>query len=304
MDIRYRCRTIAEQAPVRQKLRFYQARYDRNRLRQILCFLRILAAGSTGSRCGNAFVDYRSRQVFDFDSVGKELQRYDVISFDVFDTLICRTVQQPADIFRILEQQTGIPEFAVYRIEAEKAARQLRYASYYAAGEAAGEVTGKFTREVTIEEIYRVMLYDKRFLTRSMECGAILQTQKLSDWIHAEMEIEKQCCRADLLMQKLVCQLLAQKKRVIAVSDMYLHQTQVLELLHRCGYADLKEIYVSCDYRAGKSDGRLFPLIRKRIGPDRQLIHIGDNFYADVCRPQESGIRTLHYITERKKRFA
>lgn len=289
MDIRYRCRELIEHAPAGQKIRFYQARYDEKRMRQMFCFAKICAGKyKKQSRIQrNVFADYRNRKVFDFDSIEKELQSYDVISFDVFDTLICRTVRHPADVFGIMEQRTGIPELAGCRIEAENAARQHRFARYH-------------SREITIEEIYQRMLQDGCLKSRGRECGAALANQDLNAWMALEMEAEKQCCRAEPSMRKLVRQLLSQGKRVIAVSDMYLHQAQVQELLQLCGYADFREIYVSCDYRAGKSDGKLFPRILQRIGPDKRLVHVGDNFYADVYKPKELGMSTLHYTHGRQ----
>lgn len=293
MDIRYRCREIAEHAPIEQKIRFCQARYDEKRMRQIYCFAEICAGrramsgSSKHKRQTRIFADYRNRKVFDSAAISQELQHYDVISFDVFDTLICRTVGHPTDVFGIMEQRTGIPEFANCRIEAENAARQYRSARYH-------------TREVTIEEIYHTMLQDSRVKVSSGKYGAALTKQDLSTWIALEMEAEKQCCRADPYMRKLVRLLLAQGKPVIATSDMYLHQAQVQDLLQLCGYADFGEIYVSCDHRAGKSDGRLFPRILQRLGPDKRLVHIGDNFYADVYKPKELGMSTIHYITERR----
>lgn len=292
MDIRYRCRELVEHASADRKIRFYQTRYDEKRIQQILCFAKICAASEkiNGIR-RKAFVDYRNRKIFDFGSIGKELQDYDVISFDVFDTLICRTVRHPTDVFDIMEQRTGIPKLAGCRIEAENAVRQYQFARYH-------------SREIAIEEIYHRMLQDGCIKSSGRECGAALTDQDVDAWIALEMKVEKQCCRAEPSMRKLVRMLLAQRKRVIAVSDMYLHQAQVQELLQLCGYADLSEIYVSCDYRAGKSDGRLFPRILQSIGPDKRLVHIGDNFYADVYKPKELDMSTLHYITERKKRFA
>ena len=39
----------------------------------------------------------------------------DIISFDIFDTLIVRKVTRPEDIFRIIEKKTGIKGFAKTR---------------------------------------------------------------------------------------------------------------------------------------------------------------------------------------------
>ena len=47
-----------------------------------------------------------------------ELLSYDVVSFDIFDTLILRPVRQPADIFRLMESKLSCPGF--YNIRRER----------------------------------------------------------------------------------------------------------------------------------------------------------------------------------------
>ena len=56
----------------------------------------------------------------------KEIQKYDIISFDVFDTLIMRKILYPSDIFTMMELNLrkegdrGVSNFARLRIEAER----------------------------------------------------------------------------------------------------------------------------------------------------------------------------------------
>lgn len=69
------------------------------------------------------------------------LAAYDVISFDVFDTLLFRPLAAPADLFDLVGMTLRYPGFRALRIQAEKQARQSRQAhSGYA--------------EVTLEEIW------------------------------------------------------------------------------------------------------------------------------------------------------
>ncbi len=66
------------------------------------------------------------------------LMKYDVISFDVFDTLVFRAVEKPADVFRLLEGHWNCMEFAQKRVQAERDARKEK-------------------EEVTIDDIYRIL---------------------------------------------------------------------------------------------------------------------------------------------------
>lgn len=292
MDIRYRFKSKIEKAPRGLKIKYYQARYDGRILGQIICLLQTVAVNSKNESAGansrmkpsvvekqqvdrkKRFADYGRKQVYTPVSLMPQLYQTDIISFDIFDTLLRRTVSCPTDVFARMEQCYAIPGFAKCRIAAEKEARQYAY-------------TASGTTEIAIEDIYRSMF--------RMDNSVSVQA-KLEQYICAELEMEKECCIADQGMRYMVNRLLTDGKRVIAVSDMYLHKEQVKKLLYHCGYSGGLDIYVSCDYRAGKSDGRLFPFIMKEIGKEKSLIHIGDNFYADVYRQKALGIRAIHYL--------
>ena len=53
----------------------------------------------------------------------KEIDAHEVISFDVFDTLIMRDVIEPSDIFRIIANKCDIPDFLSVRVDSEKRCR-------------------------------------------------------------------------------------------------------------------------------------------------------------------------------------
>lgn len=267
-------RRRVEEAPLGHKLGFYQNRYLDKRFGQLAWLVRIYGMQALRGRDivrKERFADYQKKMLYRADTVWEELDQYEVISFDVFDTLIRRTVSRPVDVFHLLEQTYHVPGFAKQRIEAEVHARQLKMRTHK-------------TKEVCIEEIYEAM-------QAVGVCHAPLLAKEY------ELDMELACCVANPVMHQLAGRLLAAGKQVIAVSDMYLHQSQIQKLLCQCGYENFKAVYVSCDFGVGKSDGKLFPIIQKEIGEKRRLIHIGDNFYADVYRQKPLGIRALHYVT-------
>ena len=67
---------------------------------------------------------------------------YDIISFDIFDTLIFRPFSAPTDLFDYLAEEIGILDFKSVRIVQEWKARQDKFA-----------VSGSY--EVTLEEIWK-----------------------------------------------------------------------------------------------------------------------------------------------------
>ena len=57
----------------------------------------------------------------------KNLATYDIISFDVFDTLILRPFSSPTDLFYVLGNKLNYLDFARIRQEMEWKARQKKY---------------------------------------------------------------------------------------------------------------------------------------------------------------------------------
>ncbi len=181
------------------------------------------------------------------------LSKYDVISFDIFDTLIFRSVKNPTDVFYQLEEELGEPGFHTKRVQAEQDAR-LR--------------SGLPNAEIDIFDIYRE-------LSRCISLNA-------KDGVQKEFEAEKQICYSNSAMKE-VYQLLVEKGcRMIAVSDMYLPEKYLRELLDVCGFDGIEQVFVSCEYGVGKTGGALQKRIQSELGEHLQFIHIGDNFESDV----------------------
>lgn len=101
----------------------------------ICCPKRVGAQADLFVRYGNDF------HVFTKETLFPELLRYEVVSFDIFDTLLFRRIPKPTDLFGILERETAIPNFARNRIEGEQRAREHKF-------------TSCGTWEVTLKEIY------------------------------------------------------------------------------------------------------------------------------------------------------
>ena len=73
---------------------------------------------------------------------------YDVISFDIFDTLLFRLVCNPYDVFLLMESKYNFKNFSALRIKAESNAR--------------GEKNHNKKKEVSLQEIYTVFAEECR----------------------------------------------------------------------------------------------------------------------------------------------
>ena len=208
--------------------------------------------------------------VFERDDVLKlvdELSKYDVVSFDVFDTLILRPFNNPKDVFRLLSPKYNIVNFYNMRVKAEANARKKQRQKY-------GH------REVTIYDIYQELF---------------LQTHiPISEGIKNEFDLEKQVCYANPYMKRVYNELVKLGKKIIIVTDMYFPKEYIEQLLYNCGYTDYEKVYVSCEYFVSKRQGELFALINQDY-PDQKIIQVGDNIISDVQNPKKYGWSAYYY---------
>lgn len=197
-------------------------------------------------------------------TLSKELLEYDVISFDMFDTLIFRCFNDPKDVFWLVGNELHIPNYKVIRAAIEQELREE-----------------KANGEVTIDEIYDVI--SKRYDIEK-EYG-----------ISLELEYEKKSCFANPYMHELYTCLKKHGKRMIVTSNMYLNKNFLQQILQECGYTQIDEIYVSCDYSISKKNGGLQKKITELIGKQKKMIHIGDNYHMDVEGSRIAGWKAIYY---------
>ncbi len=203
-----------------------------------------------------------------YPAIAKQLLLCDVVSFDVFDTLLLRPFDDPKSVFYLVGEALHCPSFTRYRVLAEKQARKE-----------AMEKTG--FNEVTLEEIY----------------------QKLSRYvafdIHRAMELEQQTelalLQANPYMMQVYQMAVELGKTIIAVTDMYLPGAVIREALEKNGYTQIQRVFLSQECGFSKRSGRLFPYVREQMGQDKRYLHMGDNYAADLVQAKQAGFDTRYY---------
>lgn len=198
----------------------------------------------------------------------RRLLSYDVISFDIFDTLIFRPFSSPADLFFLVGERLDYPDFQRIRCQLEGAARREAF-----------EKRGSY--EVTLDEIYAVMERETGIPRREGQ--------------ETEFRTEKELCRPNPYMLQVYRRLLEAGKRVILLSDMYLEKDRIGTLLALCGYEGYEALYLSNDRGKGKFDGALYRLAGEELGKDLKYIQIGDNMESDVRQARRAGWESIHY---------
>lgn len=202
------------------------------------------------------------------DQFAEKLCSYDVISFDVFDTLILRPFEKPEDLFFMVGAKLCYLDFKRIRIEIEQKARENKFAK-------------EQTREIRFDEIWDLM---------EKETGIPKEKGMQDEW-----ETEKEYCFANPYMLDVLQKLREKGKQIIILSDMYLGKERIEELLEMCGVGRFDAYFVSSDEVRSKSDGTLYDFVKKRIGQTKTYIHIGDNEYSDVKQAKKHGFESVWY---------
>ncbi|SCB80261.1 HAD-IA family hydrolase [Gilliamella intestini] len=216
------------------------------------------------------------------ERVLKDIECYEVISFDIFDTILTRLVECPIDVFSIVEKcliEKGhfCASFAVARFESEKIARDIAY-------------------QQNIEEVTLDNIYEQLKITYP-EYQDVIEEAK-----QTEMMIEINYCVPSLDNLFLINKIFEKNKKIILVSDMYLDEETIKKMLSKVGVSSFDKLYLSSNLLKTKNHGTIWQNVLDDYA-NQKILHIGDNYYSDVEVPKRDGIDTIWYnslITERR----
>lgn len=203
----------------------------------------------------------------DYKKLFALIDEHNIISFDVFDTLINRNMPKATDLFKIVEikyfQLFGENiDFAKKRKLAEKLARK----------------NGDFY-EVNLDEIYNQML--------NFYAGETIR--RLED-LEIKTEIGFSCPNKQIFDVFEECK--RKGKTIFIVSDMYLPKSVIGEMLSHCGYSGYNKLYISCEVRKTKwQDGLLYKAILEENNiTGSGVLHIGNDKTADYVMAKKQGL--------------
>jgi predicted HAD superfamily hydrolase len=95
---------------------------------------------------------------------------------------------------------------------------------------------------------------------------------------------------------------LDRRKSIVFISDMYLPQAAIGEILKNCGYSKYDALLVSSETGETKASGRLYDVALGRVAfAPKQWLHIGDNPYSDIRMARRRGMKTWHYVSPADK---
>lgn len=201
----------------------------------------------------------------------------EVISFDLFDTLLTRDVYKPTDLFyfigkkvsKELELEIDPKFFQAKRVESERIAR------------IAAKKGGK--EEVSIRDIYDSLI---KILGLNSEVAS-----RIMD-IEIKMETDSVTLIAENF-KKL-------NKNSIIISDSYLDKKTLVNILKKFEIDNYLDVFVSSEIGKTKSSGNLYRYIQD-IYKIRK--HLGDNKVSDFKVPRKLGLQAEEYKNSRASRY-
>lgn len=197
------------------------------------------------------------------------------VTFDVFDTLINRPVETPADAYKFMETLAldisgGITEdFYKVRLIAEVETRK-----------------NSDNGEITLDEIYAAIKEHYQ-----------LDSAIINKIMAAEIELEISLIQTREAGKRLWDAAIRTGRPISIISDMYLPHSAVQAMLEKAGYKGYQKLYVSSSYGVRKKEGGLFDIVLEDIGiQPNKIIHVGDNVAADIEMPKSKGMLTFRIV--------
>ena len=220
----------------------------------------------------------------------------EVISFDLFDTLLVRRIHDP-DLVKLpvarfiarLAKGSGLA-WHEHRVQERRDTIERRHRK---------ETGEKF---VDHEACYPRFMEE---LLREIFAGQYRQDllARVTDY---ELAMENAMLVVREPFRQWVMELSRQGKRIFIVSDMYLPASHLSRLVGHAGLAEYVEAIVSsADSFLAKASGKAYPLIAEKFRLDPSTwMHVGDNPISDGARPSEYGIEALvlHDVGEAQRK--
>lgn len=195
-----------------------------------------------------------------------KIDQADIVSFDLFDTLIMRKVFAYTDLFDVLEnklvqQGVYIPDFAGLRLSSEK----------------------ECSKECApgLVDIYEDVL--------RRAGGSFLSAEELAQM---EWELDRSLMIPRLSVCEMFRNTIRQGKRVVITTDSYYPEEQIREILASFRIEGYETLFVSGERGVSKTQG-LFESLRD-MGSDKteKILHIGDDEAADIECAKKYGMDT------------
>lgn len=205
-----------------------------------------------------------------YNDLKRRIDNAQIVSFDIFDTLIMRKIFSPEDVFRLLGNRT----------------KELNINTDIGAVRA--KISAKCDSCASIDDIYMAIKQETD-----------LSDEVIEDIKTIERDIDEQLCVARNDIAKLYEYCIESGKEVYLISDMYYTLQDIKQLLDKCGLSviDDRHIWISCEKKKDKISGSMWKEYLTAVGENVKCIHIGDNKIGDIENPAKYGIDSYYVMS-------
>lgn len=210
------------------------------------------------------------------DMLKQSIEKHEVVSFDLFDTLLMRKVLSPSDVFRILDRRAKEMLLIPYDLD-------FAY----------------IRQESTCDEHGIELMFEEIYNNLSKKINLSQESKKTL--MRLELDIEKTVCCPRRTMVKMLSYALSLGKETYIISDTYFEKKQIQEIMEKCGIEDFSQsnIFLSSEEKCYKRDGSLWRNFSDRNN-NKRILHIGDNIVSDIQEAQRFGIDTFYVMSGRR----
>ncbi len=223
----------------------------------------------TSNKCyqyNNGNKNFHHYWVKEHEQICNEVKSYEVITFDIFDTLISRNVVSPDDVFDLMGVDT---DFKKLRKQAELNCRMFNPEN-----------------DCDLDDIYKEY---KKITGKSIKECEELKKLEIEMELLVSVPREKVVEDFNFIKDKL-------KKKIILISDMYLRKNDIIALLEKNGIFGYDDIWISSETNLRKDNQLAWEYLINKNNVEK-IYHIGDNEVSDLQIPNDLGILCNHIMS-------
>jgi FMN phosphatase YigB (HAD superfamily) len=206
-----------------------------------------------------------------------EIANFDIVSFDIFDTVLRREYTEPEyakfKLGQYLAAQGIVSnphEFIQMRNDAELALRQAR----------------NFQGDVCITDVYHE-------LETTLQCSKAVAQQ----YLEMEFQFDLDMSKAKDEMVNIVHQLADLGREIWFITDIYYTKKQIEIMLRKIGMTAPYRLFVSSDLGMRKDAGTMWSFIKAELTAlNRSHLHVGDNVRSDAQICGDFGLANMHIL--------
>lgn len=210
--------------------------------------------------------DFNAVEGYTYAEILEKICAAEVISFDLFDTLIMRNALYSSDVIdimvtRLKERGVEIPNLAMRRLEKEKCLSQNHAPS--------------------LVEIYSDLLKEE-----SSDYEALAKELATLEF---ETDLSLLVPRKDTI--RLFDEAKRLEKKVYITTDTYYSKEQITKILELNSIQGYEDVIVSSEYKTGKTQ-KLFSKLTQ-IANTNNILHIGDDIVSDIQAAERNELKSI-----------